>query len=346
MKRLILILLAVFVALVVLVVIAALVLGPSLGLERRVDFDAPGILVIELDGLVVERAAPDLFSAEFEGAQHELLDLALALDRAATDDRVAGVYLRVGTPGYGWAKAEELRARLAAFRARGKFVYAFTTWTDELGYYVASAADSIYLLPDGMLDLNGFRAETPFIRPLLEKLGLEPQVEAIGAYKSAADMLRRDNMSDAEREVTGAILGERYGRFLDAATAGRRVDRARFAAALDQGVYLARDLEALQLVDGQRYEADVRRLAVARARGVEPGAMDDADDLDASFVDVRDYAAELPDPPGDVEGTVGLVYAVGAITGGDSGFDPVFGRTLGARSTIEMLENVARDDAL
>ncbi|MFN2383731.1 MAG: signal peptide peptidase SppA, partial [Gemmatimonadota bacterium] len=47
-----------------------------------------------------------------------------------------------------------------------------------------------------------------------------------------------------------------------------------------------------------------------------------------------------------VEGTVGLVYAVGAITGGDSGFDPVFGRTLGARSTIEMLENVARDDAL
>lgn len=343
-KRVVLVLLG-LVAALGLAVLAFAVLLSFLSLDRRAEFESPGVMVVDLDGLVVERQPPDFLTAELLGARLELLDLALALERAATDDRIAGVYLRVGSPGYGWAKGEEIRRRLQRFRESGKFVHAFTATTNELGYYVALAADRIHVLPGSGLELNGFRAEVPFIRGLLEKVGLEAQVEAVGVYKSAADILRRDNMSPEDREVTEAILAERYERFVSAVAESRGIDRARFTAALDAGVYLVPDLLALRLVDGATHEADVLREAVALALGVDP---DDVDPVEVGdhLVHVSAYAADLPSPPGRVEGTIGLVYAVGAITAGESGFDPLFGRTMGAATMTRTIREAAGDEAL
>jgi protease-4 len=336
------------VALVVLAVV--ILLGGLVGLafwallrlQPRAETPSQAVLFVDLDGLIVERAPEDLFLAEIEGASHELLDLALALDHAAEDDRVAGVYLRIRSPQMGWAKAEEIRRRLLAFRESGKFVYAYTPFTDELGYYVALAADRIYLLPDAGLELNGFRVETPFIRGLLEKVGLEAQVEAIGAYKSAADVLHRDDMSEPDREVTGALLEERYAAFVDAVVEAREADRARFVQAFDEGLYLARDLEALGLIDAQAHEGDVQRIAVAAALEVEPEAIEREEVLE-HLIDVRDYVEDLPSLDRDPEGTVALVYVVGAIVMGESGYDPLFGRVVGSTTMVETLDEVAWD---
>jgi len=345
MKRLALILLSIAAAIAVVLVVAFLLLRPLLERGPRADFDAPAILAIELDGLVVERSPPDLLSAQFEGASLELHDLALALDRAASDDRIAGVYLHVGLPGYGWAKAEEIRVRLASFQESGKLVHAYVGPTNELGYYVALAADSVFLLPDGIMELNGFRAETPFIRGTLEKVGLEAQVEAIGVYKSAADMFRRESMTDESREVTRGILDEHYGRFVTAVTETRGVDGAAFRAAFDQGLYLSRQLADLGLVDGERYADDVRRQAIAAGRGVALDEIRD-DELEDRFVGVGAYAHDLPDRRGPTQGEVGLVYLIGAITGGESRYDPVFGRVMGAETVVDMLRDVAADEEL
>lgn len=343
-KRALLISFAILAGVAVLVIAGALLLAPFFRFQRGVEVRAPAVLAIDLEGLVVERAPPDFLSAEFEGAQHELLDLSLALDRAARDDRVAGVYLKIGAPGYGWAMAEELKSRLAAVREAGKFVYAFTPLTNELGYYVALEADSVFVLPGSGLELNGFRIHTPFVQSLLEKVGLEPQVEAVGVYKSAADMFRRTNMSDPDREATQAILDGIYVRFVESVVDRRAVERTRFTTALDQGVYLARDLAALGLIDGELHGGDVRVRAVARAMAVDPDSLW-PEDVDNHVIDIRDYAARLPKERGAV-GTIGLVYAVGAITGGRSGYDPVFGRTIGAESMTRLLRKVAGDEEL
>ena len=281
-KRLILILLSIAAAIAVVLVVGFLLLRPLLEGGPRADFDAPAILAVDLDGLVVERSPPDLLSAQFEGASLELHDLALALDRAASDDRIAGVYLNVGLPGYGWAKAEEIRARLADFQESGKLVHAFMGPTNELGYYVALAADSVFLLRDGIMELNGFRAETPFIRGTLEKLGLDPQVEAIGVYKSAADMFRRDAMTDENREVTRGILDEHYGRFVDAVVEARGVDPEAFRAAFAEDdrsgvIDLVRTSGA---VEAAQTEAD-RLLAEAREALTEVPAGQARDALEA-----------------------------------------------------------------
>lgn len=345
MKRVALILLAVLAVVAILVFAGAKLLAPFFRYQPRVEIDAPAILAIDLQGLIVERSAPDFFSAELEGAQHEMHDLRLALERAAHDDRIAGVHLRVGDPGYGWAKAEDLKTSLAAFRESGKFVYAFTSITDELGYYVALSADSLFLLPASGIEMNGFRVETPFVQEMFEKVGIAPQVEAIGVYKSAADMFRRTNMSEPDREATQAILDGIYGRFVDAVVEDRGVDRDRFTRGLDQGVYLSRDLQALGLIDGEAHEGEVRRRAVARALEADPDSLW-PEDVERHVVDIRDYAATLPDGPRDAEGTIGLVYAVGAITGGESGFDPLFGRTIGAETMKRLLGEVAEEESL
>ena len=345
MKRVALILLAVLAIIAIVVYAGVMLLAPLFRYAPRVEIDAPAILVVDLQGLVVEHAPPDFFSAQLEGAEHQMHDLRLALERAAHDDRIAGVHLRVGAPGYGWAKAEDLKEALAEFRATGKFVYAFTAITDELGYYVALSADSIYLLPNSGVEMNGFRVETPFVQDMFQKLGVEPQVEAIGVYKSAADMFRRTNMSEPDREATRAILDGLYGRFLDAVTETREVDRERLERSLDQGVYLSRDLLALGLVDGELQDAEVRRRAVARALDSAPESLWPAD-VETHLVDVRDYAATLPEGPRDAEGTIGLVYAVGAITSGESGYDPLFGRTIGAETMKRLLAEVAEDGSL
>ena len=344
MKRIVLILLAVLAVVAILVFAGAMLLAPLFRYERRVDIHAPAILAIDLQGLVVERAPSDFFSAQLEGAQHDLLDLRMAIERAARDDRIAGIHLRVGTPGYGWAKAEELRANLATFRDAGKFVYAFTSVTNELGYYVAVSADSVFLLPHSGFEMNGFRIETPFVQELFEKVGIEPQVEAIGVYKSAADMFRRTNMSEPDREATQAILDGIYGRFVDAVVEGRGVDRERLTRALDRGVYLGRDHQALGLVDGELHESEVLRRAVARARGTQPDSLW-PEDVETHVVDIRAYAAERRGPRG-AAGTIGLVYAVGPITGGESGYDPLFGRTMGAETMKRMFREVASDESL
>ncbi len=352
--------------------------------EGRVTLAAPAILEVDLEGDIVERFPEDPFVARAENASHQLIDIVRAIDAAGRDDRIEGIYLRVGSPGYGWAKAEEIRDRLLAFREAGKFVYAYIAPTDELGYYVALAADSLYLLPDGEVELNGFSFEAPYVLHMFEKLGLEPQVENVGIYKSAADMFKRDDMSAAEREVTESILADRYDRFVNAVVQARGIDRGTFTTALDEGVYLAADLMELGLVDDELYEPEVRALALERALGRAPadsagrssGGERDAEggkarsgeapasvpsktaqadsasaedeflesDAPDNVIGVEDYVTLLPPPHRGKGGTIALVYAVGEITSGDDTMDPLFGRTLGSASLIETLRDIATDD--
>jgi protease-4 len=341
--------------LVALAVAVVVLLQRQIG--RPVEFAAPAVLEIDLEGPVVEKFPTDPFVIGLEGSRYQLIDIVRALRAAGEDDRIRGIYLRVGSPGYGWAKAEEIRDRLLEFRKTGKFVYAYATPTDELGYYVALAANRVYLLPDAGLVLNGFSVETPFIRRAFEKLGLEAQVENVGVYKSAADMLKRDDMSDEEREVTESILRERYDRFVGVVVEARDVDRAAFTEAFDRGLYLARDLSELGLIDGELYEPDVRALALRAALGEDEndeergneGAVEDAGeplDRDAfeHFVRLEDYVSELPSEEDGPGGTIALVYAVGAIARGEDTVDPLFGRTMGSASTIDMLREVAHDE--
>src|SRR3954451_2213408 len=97
------------------------------------------------------------------------------LDRIVADGRVSGVILRVENLDAGWATLEELRTELHRFRSKGKKVVAYLVDPDTRSYYLASAADEVYVPPLSMFNLVGLRARVNFLKDALGSLGLETE---------------------------------------------------------------------------------------------------------------------------------------------------------------------------
>ena len=63
----------------------------------------------------------------------------------------------------GISHIEEIRASLTRFRESGKPVIAYADNFSQAGYYLATAADKIYINPGGMLPLTGLTINVLFL---------------------------------------------------------------------------------------------------------------------------------------------------------------------------------------
>lgn len=99
-----------------------------------------------------------------------------SLRKAALDPRIKGVYLNIDVLGAGWAKVQEIRTYLDFFKKSGKFTVAYMKRGGEKEYFLASACDEIYIPPTAQLSLRGLSVEGSFLRGVLDKVGVEPQV--------------------------------------------------------------------------------------------------------------------------------------------------------------------------
>ena len=138
----------------------------------------PLILELDLTDGITEGPPADPLSALLTMRRTRLQDLLEGLKRAAADDRVRVLVVKVGGSGIGLAKVQELRAAIGDFRQSGKLAVA---WSESFGdfvhgnvpYYLATGFDRIYLQPSGTLGLTGVAVEQVFLHGALEKLGIE-----------------------------------------------------------------------------------------------------------------------------------------------------------------------------
>src|SRR5436190_16814009 len=165
----------------------------------------------------------ELGAGRTEGSQNALSELVTgrkstlsgfldALERGAEDPRVKGLYAHIDGDSLGLAKTQEVRDAVAAFRGKGKFAIAFSESFGEFGggtrpYYLATAFDEIWLQPLGAVGLIGLHAEVPFLRGMLDKLGIEPSFARREQYKSAANFLTETEMTAPQREEIESLLG-------------------------------------------------------------------------------------------------------------------------------------------
>ena len=162
-----------------LLLVAGGVAGAWLLLPHRPKLPERMIITLDLRDEVPEMRRVDPLGALGLPQSPTLIELITALDQAALDPRVEGLIARLDDAGPGLAQAQELRAALARFRDQGKFAYAHADSFGEfgpgmLGYYLATAFDEIHLQPLGALGLTGVVIETPLLRGLLDRLGIEP----------------------------------------------------------------------------------------------------------------------------------------------------------------------------
>ena len=246
--------------------------------NARLDRRAPFWLVVPLSAPLDEVPRTQLFTRE---RRRSLLEVLRALRAAGRDDRVAGVLLRFAGAPRGLAAAATLRRAVDEVRAR-KPVWAFG---DRLGipeYWVASGAGQIVLPESGSLELLGLRSERLYLRALLERLAVRPELLRVGGFKTAGETLVRDGMSPEQREQLEAFLDDVLERFVAAVAAGRGAEPSEVRALLDRGPLLARSAREAGWIDTCRFpdqvEADllecVPRSGESRAGELRPRLVD------------------------------------------------------------------------
>src|SRR5579872_5189229 len=169
------------------------------------------VLTADLTGGLPDKADPDPMSRLLFDEKGTLRDFVDAVDRAADDPRVKALYVELGDDSLGLAKTQQVRDTIARFRAKGKFAVVFADTFGEGGpgtrpYYLATACDEIWLQPLGEVNLTGLRSETPFLRGLLDKLGITASFEHREEYKTAMNSLTETAMTGPQREEVEALL--------------------------------------------------------------------------------------------------------------------------------------------
>ena len=159
--------LASFLALVIFTVVGLvlffIVLG-ALTAEEKVVVRANSVLHLNLDAQISEQQVDDPFATLLgnEIKKIGLLELKQVIKSAASDESIKGIYLNVSYPIAGFSTLQEVRQSLLDFRESGKWVIAYADVMSEYAYYLASAADDIYLNPQGEVELNGLALEVIF----------------------------------------------------------------------------------------------------------------------------------------------------------------------------------------
>ncbi|MCB2056159.1 MAG: signal peptide peptidase SppA [Geminicoccaceae bacterium] len=346
MKRFLIGFLAVIGALVLLVVVIAAFAGwwAVRHMEARDEPPLAIMLTLDLRHPIPEAPGLSPFALFEEGANPTMSEIVLGLDAAAADPRVRGLFVRLAETDHGFAKAQELRDAIHRLRAAGKEVVG---WADSLGELgrgregamIAAAMGEFHLQPGGTVGLAGIGVEIPFVRPLLDKIGIEPLVDRRLEYKTMADNALEPRLTPANREMLDAMLDSLEGQLLRGIGDDRGIAPDRLRAIVDQGPFTADEAQGFGLIDGQGYLEEVRENFRQRLGPV--AAMDLAAYV-ALQAGPRGFGIGAA-PEGDAEETViALLRAEGMVTRGSDGIND----TVAADDLAARLYELGRDPSV
>ena len=304
-------------------------------LERKDRF-----LEIKLSGKIVEEnTRVGIFGKKYA----TVMDLLTDISRAEGDETITGMLLRIDPFDMGLAKTQEVREAILQFKKSGKIVIAFMEQGGDREYYLATAADRIALLPTGYLDVNGLAATVTFIKGTLDKVGVVADLEHIGDYKSASDLVTRESMSPAHREVVNSLLDDMYNQMIGQIAQERGWTEEETKSKIDQGPFTASEALKAGLVDTLLF-------------------YDQTDDLMSSECALKFGCLKYPFKPGDAKVSreayhkrryhkyswaippkIAVIFATGSIMSGQSGSEFIIGDIMGSE-TISQAIRRARED--
>lgn len=316
-----------------LVVLAVVVIGR---VRARGPTIQPGsFLLVELEGEYNEGPPQPLLARLIE--EHKsYFELMTSLRKAAADQRIAGVIVRVGPIDAGWGQAREIREALKAIRNGGKRVIAFIDnegVSGNLGYYIASVANAVYLPPGAATMLNGLSAHFIFLGGLWEKMDLSMEVQQIREYKTFGDVISRREMSAAHREMANWLLDDINDEFVGAIADGRRVGVPEVLSTIDTCPAAATDYVEAGLADRVAFFDEMLTEIGSGSR--------------AHVVREGDYSRVPEEALGLAGGgKVAVIHAVGNIVGGEGPRGSVVGGAIGSRTLARAFRQAAEDPSI
>ena len=300
------------------------------------------VLVIQLEGSINERSEENPFGALLGNAaltDQGLDDILNAIERAKTEPKVKGIYIESGTfAGAMPATLQSIRKALLDFKKEGKFIVAYGDIYTQGAYYLCSAADSVIVNPQGLIEWTGMSSSVTYYKDLLDKVGVDMQVVKVGTYKSAVEPFLLSEMSDANREQIETYDGEIWSEITKAVSKSRGISEAKLNELADSMMLLreATLYKKEKLVDKLAYSDAVQQIIANMMKVKSPD--------DYNTISVKDLAGIANNEPKGFSGdVVAVYYAVGDIVD-ESTSDWNYSPEIVGKKVIKDLQKLADDD--
>jgi protease-4 len=299
------------------------------------DIGNNGVLVLDLNQRFEEQARNSPLNTLFDNPSNNvpgLYDVVRMINHAKSDSSIKGIYIKAGDNENGYAASEELRQALINFKKSNKFIIAYGNVIPERAYYVATIADRIYCNPAGGVEWNGFAVDMVFLKGLLDKLEIKPEIFYAGKFKSATEPLRATQMTDANRLQTTIWLNDIYNNLLIRTAEARHSDTATLHNLANSGaVQTANDALKYNLVDGLKYDDELKADISKRLKK-------DVDD-DINFIPFGKYAKAVNFTKNGSGGKINIIYAQGDIVDGKGDKDQI-----GSDDFVKLIRKARLDD--
>ncbi|MDD2548989.1 MAG: S49 family peptidase, partial [Bacteroidales bacterium] len=197
--------------------------------DKPVTVKDNSMLIVKFDNEITDRASNNpMENFDFTSFKSKpkigLNSILKAIENAAEDPKIKGIYIEnEGIPA-GFATLEEIRNALIKFKESGKFVVSYSNTLSQKSYYLASIADKVMLNPEGGFEWVGLRSEIMFYKTALEKLGIDMQIIRHGKFKSAVEPFMYDKMSPENREQILTYMGSIWDHWVDGISEARNID--------------------------------------------------------------------------------------------------------------------------
>lgn len=297
--------------------------------QKEVVIKDKSMLELKLSSQISDRAPNDPFqNMDIPGFENYkrlgLDDIISAIDKAKTEDNIKGIFLRLENIGAGYSATEEIRDAIIEFKEESdKFVYAYSETYSQKAYYIATAADKIFINPEGMLMFTGLASNNMFYKKALDKLGVEMQVIRHGKFKAAVEPFILDKMSKENREQVEVYMGSIWNTVLTDISNSRDITVDQLNKIADENMLFksAEELAELGLVDEIVYEDEL--LDFLRE---ETGVKANKGIPIATVSDMKNVVAKRKGK-GLAKDKVAVVYASGEINvGGSEDGESISGR--------------------
>ena len=279
-----------------------------------------------------------------------------ALHRVAGDPHVRGVIFLFQGATLSLAQAQSLGAIFRRFHewdharnsggvnARAKRIVVYLEEMSGPVYAAAAAADYVVAPPLAEWDVKGLLTEPTYLKDTLARLGVEFDVVRVAPWKTAADSLLHNSMSEAEREQYNWLFDSLYGSLVNAIAAGRKLPADDVRCLIDQAPLSAAAARTGGLLDAVAYEDELPTLLgeLHAPADTKPARL-------KTYGRVRGLLLRHAGPTASA--AVGVISLRGSILTGPSRSSPVplplIGEeTLGSATAQQMIRAAAKDDSL
>ncbi|HNC33716.1 MAG TPA: S49 family peptidase, partial [Bacteroidia bacterium] len=248
----------------------AVMLGSAFKKEV-VEVKNNSVLKIEFKMPIAERSDNNPFrnlnfSTLKASKQPGLNDIISNIEKAEKDDNIKGILLNLNSFEAGYATTTEIRNALVKFKKSGKFLFAYAEYYSTKAYYLASAADKIYVHPEGAVDFKGLYAQLMFMKGALDKLEIEPEIIRHGKFKSAIEPFILDKMSPENKEQVATFINSIWETISSEIAESRKISREALEQISDSlSAENAKDALRLKLVDQLCYKDELEKILAEKS---------------------------------------------------------------------------------